>query len=184
MKNLIITSLVLAGLLPASAVAGSSSAESRVVSTSVVEPHLQSTASAPLQSVGDWQGALSHELADGLKFPHLMGPRGAESDFVVVRFTCGEDGMPSNVTVLRKSRDSRFNREAARAVSALKGLHPLPAGLATGRTLQANVVFATNESDMARQVARLRQSERIRMAAVGTDPDTVIALNPVARTPG
>ncbi|MFA7587754.1 MAG: TonB family protein [Novosphingobium sp.] len=170
MKYLIGTSLVLATLVPAHADPAQNIYENVVVAT-------------PNRSLQAWQGTVSRELSANLRYPRPLGLASNDSDFVTVRFRCGDDGQPVDLTIAHKSRHGQFNGAAMRAVSRLGSLHPLPAGVALGQTFQANLVFAVDKESLDHQFARLRQSEAARMASSGAERQ-VIALNLTARSPG
>ena len=187
MKYLVIASLALAMFTPAIANAENGptghSAVPASPSARTVQP-VENVVIAPPRSLQNWQASVSRDLSAHMQYPRFFGPMVTDSDFVVVRFQCGSDGRPSDMSLTRKSRNSRFNSAALRAVSAIRTLHPLPEGMAEGLVIQANLVFATNEQELAWQYARLRQSERTRMAAL-PKADNAVALNLVAvRTPG
>lgn len=100
-----------------------------------------------------------------------ISPRTNPSGFAIVRFECGANGKPENITLYRGSRDREVNRIAQRAVGRLGSLHPLPGDLRDGQLLQANIVIANSEDGYARLAEQLRRSEEARMAsAPGSRP--------------
>lgn len=165
------TSLVLLALVPTPAAAGGGQSHTIVVTH---EP----------QPLPAWRDQVSRELSGHLRYPRAFGAAVQESGFVTVRFRCGEDGQPVDVAVARRSSSSGLNRAALLAVSRLRSLHPLPEGLARGQAFQANVVFATSQASLERQIALLRQAETARLAAGNKAEREVLALQLVSLTPG
>ncbi len=124
-----------------------------------------------------WAGRVSDNLSNSLRYPNTP-----TSGFVSVRFECGPDGKPVNVAILDHSK-GRFDAEAIRAVRGLRSLHPLPQSMVPGQQLQANLVFATNQYELARQTGRLQQAEAKRLATSRAE-HKVLVLNSSSRSPG
>lgn len=136
---------------------------------------------APL-TVTSWVHRVTGELSDNIRFPAEIGRDQSKTGFVSVRFACGPDGKPYNLTVVHRA-DRRLDLQAIRAVNALRSLHPLPAGVDPGRTMQANVIFADNAEDLQRQTRLLQHAEAARMTSSPAEHD-VLAFNSGSTGPG
>jgi hypothetical protein len=62
------------------------------------------------------------------------------------------------VKLLHRSGDVRLDRAAISAIQRIKTLHPLPAGIGTAQLFQANIVFAYDERDLARNATAFRSA--------------------------
>lgn len=108
-----------------------------------------------------WIERVSDDLSDNLGYPNTP-----TSGFVSVRFECGPDGTPANIKVINHS-NSRFDAPSVRAVQLLRNLHPLPENIAPGQAFQANLIFAANEYELARQARLMQQAEATRVVSHG-----------------
>lgn len=125
-----------------------------------------------------WSKTISNRLEDGIRYPAPMWATDIDSGIVTVRFQCGEDGRPTALTLNRKSGSGALNRAAMRAVSHIKTLHPLPAGLKPTQVYEAHILFARSEEEYRRQIVMLRKEAERRNAWFKDSSDTnVIAIN-------
>ncbi len=109
----------------------------------------------------------------------LHAPQGV--GLVQVQFECDQNGQPANVTFYRKSDDPRANRLAREAVSKIKSLHPLPAGVEKNQVFMANIILADTNLQFAELSDQLKRSEAERIAASAGKPK-VFAIN-LVRSP-
>ena len=130
-----------------------------------------------------WSTSVSGMLEDGLRYPQPMGGQMPATGSVSVRFQCSEDGRPAALALHRKSGSRALDLAAMRAVSGVKTLHPMPAGLPSNQTFEANILFASSMSDYSHQLEQLQQEAKQRNAWFRQEP-AVIALNAGARVPG
>ncbi|MCW1384059.1 energy transducer TonB [Novosphingobium sp. KCTC 2891] len=144
-----------------------------------VENHIVVSSRPP---VNVWVHRLNGELSDNLRFPVSLGSDRRSTGFVSVRFECGQDGKPTNLTLVHPA-DRRLDAQAMRAVRALRTLHPLPDGVEPGRQMQANLIFADSRDDLQRQTRLLQRAEAQRLAA-SPEERNVLALNLESRSPG
>lgn len=101
--------------------------------------------------------------------------------FAIVRFTAGADGRAQGVRLHHGSGKHALDKSAVRAVSKLKHLEGLRAGIPEGTTIQANVVVAPNLAARDRIARKLKAYEAERMARA--PGEKVIALTALgART--
>lgn len=149
--------------------------------SSAKEPEGLTVRGAPV-TVTSWVHRLTGELSDNIRFPTQIGRDQPKTGFVSVRFECGPDGKPRNLAIVHQA-DRRLDLQAMRAVSSLRSLHPLPAGMEPGRMMQANVIFADSAEDLQRQTRLLRHAEAARMASSPAERD-VLALNSASTGPG
>lgn len=126
--------------------------------------------------VEDVSANLDSEL-ERAHIPLRSDPNG----YAIVRFECGADGKPRNVTLFRRARDADVNRMARQAVGRLSSLHPLPRDLRDGQVIQANVVIARSEDHYQRLAAELSRSEAKRIASSESER-RVVALRAGALT--
>lgn len=81
----------------------------------------------------------------------------------IVRFTRASDGSVSNVKIYRESGKRAFDRIAMRAVSRLRSLETLPAGVRPDQLYQANIIFAEDGwgiHDLEQQLAAEESARR------------------------
>jgi len=133
----IIVSVMLA-LLPAGAMA----AEKQILVT------------APEVSLTQWSGRVVRALERNLTYPIPI--RGAPNQGVVsVKFLCSETGTPSEVAIVKSSGSRDLDAAAVRAITRIATLHPLPDGIAHDQPFQANIIYATSQKKLDRQIAAL-----------------------------
>ena len=133
----IIASAILA-LLPAGAIA----AEKPIVVT------------GPEVSLNAWSGRVVRALDRNLYYPIPI--RGEPNEGVAsVKFLCSEDGTPSQVVIVKSSGSRDLDASAMRAVARIATLHPLPNGITHDQPFQANIIYATSQKKLDRQMAAL-----------------------------
>lgn len=107
---------------------------------------------APEVSINQWSGRVVRALDRNLDYPMPM--RGEPSEGVVsVKFLCSNDGTPSQVVVVKSSGARDLDASALRAVSRIATLHPLPDGITHDQPFQANILYATSQKKLDRQLA-------------------------------
>ncbi|MGQ7830605.1 energy transducer TonB family protein [Altererythrobacter sp. Z27] len=126
---------------------------------------------------------VSHDLDQELGMIDLDNWR-FRGGFAQVRFQVDPEGRAENVTLYRKSGDRQVDRTALRAVERLDSIGELPAGYPDDQVIQANIVLARSESQMASLNKRLRRVEEARIAeAAGKPGAPVLALSIVVNSP-
>ncbi|WP_271301061.1 energy transducer TonB family protein [Sphingomonas sp. CV7422] len=131
-----------------------------------------------------WAAQLSRRINDAMRYPVAMSPTERLYGFAHVRFTMNADGSLRSVWFCRKSGNRQIDQAALNAASKLNGLASLPAGIASGRQIEAQLFFAEDEEEMRDMV---RANTRVRdlpadALAERTDPPLVLAS--LARMPG
>lgn len=154
----IIASAILA-LLPAGAVA----ADKQIVVT------------AREVSLDTWSGRVVRAMDRNLDYP--MPIRGEPNEGVAsVKFLCSEDGSPSQVMIVKSSGSRDLDASAMRAVARIATLHPLPQGITHDQPFQANIIYATSQKKLDRQMAALLAEVRNHNASIVNRSEKV-ALN-------
>lgn len=152
------TVLLLASAAFAMAVpAGSSTQQSE-------QPEQVVIASAHAPSVTHWAGMVGSKISNRMVYPRQIGRFATPEGTAAIEFNCGSDGRPKSVVLVRSSGDGHLDRSALRAIEGITGLHPLPAQLASGVTVRANLIYASDEATFARLQKDLRRDEA-RLAA-------------------
>jgi hypothetical protein len=162
MKFFAIPCVIMAGLFAGSAVAG--------------QPGNDIEVSAPT-SVAAWRDNLArnldYNLDSEIRQSTMTGsvPTGMAS----VRFTSGKNGKPEGIEFTRKAGNRRLNSMAKDVVEGIT-LHPLPAGMDGSQVFIANIVVASDDRALDRDLAILRDEaqRQNRMAAGANRP---IAFN-------
>ncbi|WP_369026239.1 TonB family protein [Qipengyuania sp. RANM35] len=93
-----------------------------------------------------------------------IDPRWDAKGIVQVRFQAGGDGRPTNIAMYRSSGNSQLDRAARRAVSGLTSLDPMPVGSSDDQVIQANILVASSDAQMARLTRKLARDEAARIA--------------------
>lgn len=157
-RSSIIASAILA-LLPAGAIA----AEKPIVVT------------GPEVSLNLWSGRVVRALDRNLDYPIPI--RGEPDEGIAyVKFLCSEDGRPANVAIVKSSGSRDLDASAVRAVRRIATLHPLPDGITHDQPFQANIVYATSQKKLDRQLATLLAEAKNRNAAFANRSEK-LALN-------
>lgn len=144
--------LVLAAVAAAIAVPGASSA--RLPEDTII-------VGAP-PTVAVWSSMVSGQLDRNLRavasapLQHTVIPTGVVS----VRFHCSDEGRPTAIELSQRSANAGLNSIARRAVSRLRNMHPLPAGVADGQVFEATILVASDSYEHNRQLAALRQRQQ------------------------
>jgi hypothetical protein len=162
MKFFAIPCFIAAGLLAGPAIAG--------------QPGNDIEVSAPT-SVAAWRDTLArnldYNLDNEIRQSTMTGsvPTGMAS----IRFTSGENGKPEGIEFTRKAGDRRLNSMAKDVVEEMT-LYPLPAGMDGAQVFIANIVVASDDKSLDRDLAALRDEaqRQNRMAAGAARP---IAFN-------
>lgn len=145
-KSSIIASFIFV-LLPAGAIA----AEKPIVVT------------GPEVSLNAWSGRVVRALDRNLYYPIPI--RGVPDEGVAsVKFLCSEDGTPAKVAIVKSSGSRVLDAAAVRAVRRIVTLHPLPDGITHDQPFQANILYATSQEKLDRQVAALLAEAKNRNA--------------------
>lgn len=131
-----------------------------------------------------WVSRLADDLDARLTYPRFIGYRVTPTGAVSVRFECGLEGRPAGIVVTRESGNRTLDRAAAQAVAKLSGLHPLPAGFATGQLVRADIVFAASPDEAAGLARRLqRDNDRLVQLRKPGEPRE-LAVRVVVASPG
>lgn len=109
--------------------------------------------------LAQWKRTVSREIERNLFYPHSYPGWEVPEGTVAVRFSCDGDGKPTAIELSRSSGHRRLDGAAMRAVRRISTLHPLPPGISEDATLRANVIFASDETSLARQEKALRHEE-------------------------
>lgn len=131
-----------------------------------------------------WSDRVTRQLDRSLRYPAAPFGRSEPSGLVKVRFQCSEDGRPATVTLGRTSGARSLDREAIRAVTNIKSLHPMPEDMRPDQQFEAHIVFALSQADLNRQIAAMKREEasQNRLAASQARP-IVVTAGFRARTP-
>ncbi len=100
----------------------------------------------------------------------------------IVRFTRASDGDVENVKLYRASGKRGFDRVAMRAVSRLRSLDSVPAGVGRDQVYQANIIFAENVRDAGDLNRQLAAEEAARIASSPAER-RILALGSAAPRP-
>ncbi len=87
----------------------------------------------------------------------------------IVRFTRSNNGGASDVKLYRKSGKRGFDRIAMQAVSRLRSLDALPAGVGPDQIYQANIIFAEDVWGIADLEQKLAGEEAARRASASSE---------------
>ena len=157
------------------AVAASSLAIPAMSRTGSTDPIvIQGSARAGL---AHWKQAVSREIERNLYYPRSFPGWDLPEGTVAVRFSTGEDGRPTGIELSRSSGHRRLDGAAMRAIRRISTLHPLPQGISETATLRANVIFASDETSLARQEKALRHEEARLAERARRDGRQVVVLD-------
>ena len=131
-------------------------------------------------TVALWSQKITTQINRYLASPRAFGKYDSTEGTVSVRFSCAEDGKPVSVVLFRSSGDRVIDGAAMRAIAHLDTLHPMPATIRHDITVQANIIFAVDESSLARQSKVLRRNEARRIAN-DTDRDRAVVVLEISR---
>ncbi len=120
-----------------------------------------------------WVDKVSDDLSSTFERTRLPSLNAIPSDYAQVQFTCDENGKPTDIALVRKSRSAWIDRAALRSVRSIKTMYPLPASVRKGQRYQADFIFAENERAYDRVADAVHESHARRLAA---GDRTVIAL--------
>lgn len=120
-----------------------------------------------------WVDKVSDDLSATFERSRLPSMNAIVSDYAQVQFTCDENGQPTQIALVRKSRSGWIDRAALRSVRSLKTMHPLPMNVREGQLYQADFIFAENERAYDRLTDAVNESHERRLAS---GDRTVIAL--------
>lgn len=158
-------------------------AASSVMSAALLAQGQTIVVNSPRDAVAQWASAVSRDLDSSLRYPRFLGNQQPATGIVSVRFNCSEDGRARNLIVTRHSGSRALDRAATQAISQIKSLHPIPDKLASNQSVQANIFFAEDESQLQQQTAQLRR-ERAASFAAGKGNDRQVAINLDVRVTG
>lgn len=96
--------------------------------------------------------------------------------FAQVLFQSRPGGKPINISFYRKDDDVDVNRLAARAVSKIGSMYPLPSGISEDQQYLVNIIVARDYLEYLNLSEHLDRSERARLAA-STDSHKILAFN-------
>jgi TonB family protein len=125
-------------------------------------PPIVVTGSPRAAALADWSQRVGQNITSKMRIPYRLGRTHAPDGLVEVGFTTDDNGNPANVTVARKSGDSRTDAAAVRAISGMGTLHPLPEGMNRNQAFRAQLAFleAGDERDLKRRLAALQETAR------------------------
>lgn len=135
-------------------------------------------------TVAVWSQQIARQLDRHLVYPRAIGRADYPEGTVSVRFSCGDDGKPASIAVLRGSHNRLIDSAAVRAIAQMDTLHPMPATMRHNSTFQANIIFAADEQSLARQQFVLRRNEAQRVAREGDRGRSLVVLNFSRRAAG
>lgn len=121
---------------------------------------------------------LDKQLGRASRYPSLPFGEG----ITIVRFTRDGSGDADNVQVYRRSGINNLDRIATRAVRNLRSLDSVPAGVGPQQVYQANIIFASDEEELAELRATLNREEASRMARGGAER-SVLAFGSASTRP-
>ena len=146
--------------------------------------HSMVVTGASVPNVRVWSQNIAQQLDRHLVYPRAFGSADYPEGTVSVRFSCGDDGKPASVVLIKGSGNRLIDRAAVRAITRIETLHPLPAALLHGSTIQANIILAADEQSLARQQAVLRHNETLRIAREGDRGHSIVVLEISRRAAG
>ena len=159
----VFTSYIIASTMLALLPAGAMAAQKQIVVT------------APEVSLNAWSGRVVRALDRNIDYPIPI--RGEPNEGVAsVKFLCSEDGTPSQVAIVKSSGSRDLDASAVRAVRRIATLHPLPDGITHDQPFQANIIYATSQKKLDRQMAALLAEAKNRNAWLENRSEKV-ALN-------
>ncbi|MXO47607.1 TonB family protein [Erythrobacter vulgaris] len=130
----------------------------------LAEPVLsQSIVVTPDVSHQEFVEKVTRDLDRQLDRTNVFASQPSGEGISIVRFTRASDGSVSNVKIYRESGKRAFDRIAMRAVSRLRSLETLPAGVRPDQLYQANIIFAEDGwgiHDMEQQLAAEESARR------------------------
>lgn len=135
-------------------------------------------------SLDHWRSSLAWRLSTAMVYPRSYPEWRAPEGTVSVHFTCDENGRPVSGALQESSGNARLDRAALRAVTAVRGLGPLPMQVAPGATIRANFIFATDVDSLHRQQVALVQREARLAASERQAGRQVVVLDIRNRIPG
>ncbi|MFA6031510.1 MAG: TonB family protein [Myxococcota bacterium] len=97
-----------------------------------------------------------------------------------VRFQVGPDGRAINVVTYEGSGNGRLDAAARHVVHRLTSLAPMPVGIGSAQVIQANIIVADSQWQMARLTRKLARDEAARIASSPRER-AVLALASVPR---
>ncbi|MBB4155447.1 TonB family protein [Sphingomonas jinjuensis] len=100
---------------------------------------------------------------------------------VTVRFAADRANRPKDLVVARPSGHSMLDRLALRAIARMGTMPEMPASIASGQHVRANLVFATDWESYDRMVEQLRREALFNsLAQRRGDTDTVLVVGTIA----
>lgn len=137
---------------------------------------------APLTPLAIWSRSMTKSIDDKLAFPYQASAR-TLNGLVSVTFHCSDDGTPVGLKVLQRSGETSLDQAAMRAISRVKTMHPLPAGLRSDQKFQANIIFADSRTEYDRQLKVLAR-ETAKRPALLMDTENTFVLGVTPRPQG
>ena len=125
---------------------------------------------------------VSHDLDRELGIIDLDNWR-FRGGFAQVRFQVDPEGRAENVTLYRRSGDPQVDRIAMKAVERLDSIGELPVGYPDDQVIQANVILARSESQMASLNKQLKRVEANRIAQAAGKPGAPVLALSIAMNP-
>lgn len=126
-------------------------------------------------TVQQWAAEISKSLETTMRYPVAIG-RSVPFGAVRVAFSCSEAGLPVDVTVVQGSRFRSIDAAAVRAISKLKSMHPLPAGIGPAQAYQADLFFARDENELRRMQETWAASRHLAAKPANTVRLAVLAI--------
>ena len=104
------------------------------------------TVVAPVNGeVRAWSTRIGQEINQTMRYPRALGSGQRQEGIVDVTFRCSEDGRPSEVALVNSSGSRKLDRAGLSAITTLRSLHPLPAGVGHDQVYRAQMLFAVDD---------------------------------------
>ncbi len=120
-----------------------------------------------------WQKQTTRDLNRTLAFSPTSGKLRADNGIVQISFTLGADGKAENIELYDRSANLTAVRIAKRAVRKLGTLDEVPVKNRAQARFLASIIFADNADIHERLAAKLKKSERTRMASADVDGEYI-----------
>lgn len=112
---------------------------------------------------------VTRDLDRQLERTDVFGFRPSGEGISIVRFSRATDGGVSNVKLYRESGKRAFDRISMKAVSRLRSLDTLPAGVGPDQVYQANIIFAEDAWGIEELEQQLTSEEAARRASAPSE---------------
>lgn len=121
-----------------------------------------------------WQQDTTRQLNRMLARTPVAHTAAPNDTIVQIEFTLGEDGRPTDITLLDGDANWSARQTAIYAVRRLGDLSDVPVTNPQGTRFLANLIFADNAETRDQLAAKLDRSERTRLAAADGEEEPIL----------